>query len=252
MPRFLTVLPHALVLVLACTLAGCAAPLATYPPMSGDASLRTIADRADSVHTARAALSIKLTRADGQSIRLDGAMVAALPDRFRVQAWKFGAPVLDLTSIRGDLWSIPINRPGATSEDDALSTVTAEQFARALALFGGDLWRHAIADDHASSPGTLVARLGVSAADTRDGPLCEIDRPTLTPRRLILSPPGGPSPRTLDLTRYRLIDNAIPWATALRFSGPGGSAEVAFEDVELNQPIPDAAFTPPPRARKRP
>ena len=91
---------------------GCAARRAPEAglPKFGDlddaTALRVLDERARSVGTASAACDLALTRADGQSVRLDGAVAMAPPDRLRLRAWKFGQAVFDLTMTPEGLWVV--------------------------------------------------------------------------------------------------------------------------------------------------
>jgi len=73
----------------------CAAPerIPTYPPMP-------VEERCGSWRIGRmrfirfGAGEVTLTRADGESVRFDTAVVLAPPERARVRAWKFGQACL--------------------------------------------------------------------------------------------------------------------------------------------------------------
>ena len=81
------------VLVLMLSAWGCASPLPTYPRMRDDDAARIIGDRLATIHMFSARCEITMTNSQGDSVRLDGALVAASPDRLRMRAWKFGRAV---------------------------------------------------------------------------------------------------------------------------------------------------------------
>ena len=91
----------------------------------------------------------------------------------------------------------------------------------------------------------------------RDDVMCEIDRPTLTPRRFLIAggsrtgtpPDDAPDLREIRLDEYTLV-NDIPWASRLRLQSPSGDILVRFRDVELNAEVPAEAFVPPTRAKR--
>ena len=70
------------------------------------AALRILQDRgAGGEDGSQAASLLTLTRPDGQSVRLDAALVMSLPDHsVRLRAWKFNQAVFDLTLNPQGLW----------------------------------------------------------------------------------------------------------------------------------------------------
>ena len=98
-------------------LAGCAARrpvesnLPTYGRLDPAAALRMLAERSASVRSVSAQAGLTLTRADGQSVNLDGAVVMAPPGRVRLRAWKFNQAIFDLTLTPDGLWVLTPDDP---------------------------------------------------------------------------------------------------------------------------------------------
>ena len=107
-----------LMVEVAIVLTGCAARqqvdanLPTYGRLDHAAALRVLAERAQSVRSVSAQAALTLTRADGQSVQLDGAVAMAPPGRVRLRAWKFNQAVFDLTLTPEGLWVLTPDDPG--------------------------------------------------------------------------------------------------------------------------------------------
>src|SRR5437773_772620 len=95
--------------VVVALLAGCATR-EKLPPVSfrdERQALDILIRRADTVKTVSSQGLITLQRPDGESVRLDLAMVragGAGGDRLRLRAWKLGRAVFDLTMNGEDVW----------------------------------------------------------------------------------------------------------------------------------------------------
>src|SRR5262245_46809970 len=86
---------------------GCASkgpPLPKYDWVDSQNALRILHDRAESIKTVSGTATIDLENAEGDSVRFDGAVAMAPPDRFRMRAWKFNQAVFDLTLTPDGLW----------------------------------------------------------------------------------------------------------------------------------------------------
>lgn len=235
-------------------------PLPTYPAMSDAEALAVIAERLDAVKRVTATADIVLTDARGESVSLDGAFVAEMPDRARLRAWKFGTAVLDLTITPDGVWAIVPEREGGGE----VSQLSAMGVARSLEMATGAFFRTAHAIEGASTADVLVVQgraMGVDAVQ------CEIDRATLTPRRYTIVAETGDSPQEMMLTldRYDMVKDqdavslmselrgpAVAWARRVTFSGPKGEIVLRFGDVELNGDVEPSSFAAPRRAVRLP
>lgn len=249
----------AMVCVLAMSACG-TTPLPTFPAMSDKDALAIIAARLDTVKRVSATADIVLTNEAGESVTLDGAFVAAMPDRARLRAWKFGTAVLDLTITPDGVWAIVPERDRGGN----VSQLSAAGVARALEMGTGTYFTTAHVIDGESTSEVLVVEgraMGVDAVR------CEIDRATLTPRRYtIVGGVGGENQEmTLTLDRYDMVtDHAVDWrASAVRkpriawarrvtFSGPKGEIVLRFGDIEINGDVEPAALAAPARAERLP
>ena len=191
-----------------------------------------------------------LTDSERNSVRLDGAMVAAPPDQFRLRAWKFDRAVFDLTLADHQTWLLTPADPAVRERIKALESVQSARIGEALKLLGPEYFRKASALEQQSSSDRLVV----------EGPffdhqqmICEIDRRTLTPRRfhLALDNRGDQAPEEVLLQQYRLI-NTIAWPTRIVVRSRQGELSLQLGEIEINGTLPDAAFVPPPRAVKQP
>jgi hypothetical protein len=231
-------------------LGGCAHSLPAYPNLPDREALEVLAGRAESVRSIRTLIELNIENAQGESIELDGAFVAIPPDRMRLQAWKFGATVLDVTYVGGEVWTVTDSDQPPAPGIESLTGITSGQLQRLLALSRASFWLTARPVGSANSSRDLVVESGLP---NLNGVTCSIDRQTLTARRFTLSgsEAGANAERSLATERYRLIDG-VAWPTRLTFGGPEGTVRVDLSEVEINHPIEDAAFVPPRRARKQP
>jgi outer membrane lipoprotein-sorting protein len=229
------------------TLAGGCAPREHVPPYhwTDDATaLRDLAARARAVHTASAQCQITLTRPDGQSVRLDGALVMQPPDRVRLRAWKLGQAVFDLTIVPQGVWMVLPEDP-QSKQRIVPAGASAAEMARAWALFSGGFFAGSDAlVTYSGGPRFHVVRwIEGKKVD------CEVERATLTPRRYVMSDSSGLKRFTLELQNSQMIGN-IAWPTNLIARSENGTISLQLHDVELNAELPSAAFIPPRRAEK--
>jgi hypothetical protein len=231
------------------------APAEDLPPyrwVDAETAIRDLRARADAVKTVSAECTITLTRADGETVQFDGAMVARNPGWVRLRAWKFNRAVFDLTLQPAGLWVMTLDDP-KRREQMLPARVSAAEFVRQWSYFNGELFRRATADDVTTDGRTLV----VSA----EGPeglefgvlRCEVDRATLTPRRyaILADGPTGVPDFELALDRYRDVDG-VPWPHRLVATSGVGRIVVEQRNVEVNGELAPNAFVPPRRAEKQP
>ena len=222
--------------------------LPTYAWTDDQAALRELASRARSIKTVSAAALLTLTRPDGQSVRLDGAVVIALSDKsVRLRAWKLGQAVFDLTLTPGGLW-IETPKDAARHQQIAPASLSASQFARAISIFGGEVFE---------GPGVQVIDHGGPRFEVRKPPAnkasmtAEVERSTLAVREYHLADSKGAVRLRLTLGDYGLF-NGIAWPTRLIARSESGAIDATLRDVELNSELPPGAFIPPHGAEKMP
>jgi len=229
------------------------APLPTYAIMSDRDSLNLIAARQSTIKTVSARCDIVLTDPQGQTVNLDGALLAmpATPTgpKVRLRAWKLGQAVFDITLTNGQAWLIAPDDPRIPNPADTSTPAqTSRRIAEALDFIGPAFFQSATIAS--STPTSITA----SSADTTSTPtFCQIDRATLTPQRFTS---GGKDASIAAISEiffsdYRLL-GAIPWPHRLHLTSPGGTVIVSMSDVELNAELPPSAFVPPARARQLP
>ncbi len=220
-------------------LSGCASPLPTYPRLGDGESCRIIAERLEAVDTVSGEGRIMLTAPDGRTVRLEGALAADPPERLRLRAWKLGRAVLDITAVGDEVWAFAPEESAGQSFD-----VPEGGIARAMRLFRAEFFRGARVVEGGSTDRLLV----LTETTAHDAVTCEVDRPTLTPRRFRVTRGGVDGVLVLD--RYRMT-SGIAWPNEWRFESERGSAVIRLDRVEINGPLPETAFVPPRRAERR-
>ena len=240
-----------------CSTGGAEPPerLPTYPWVDDATALRTLAERGRAVKTLSAQASITLERPDGQTVRLDGAIVMEIPGSLRLRAWKFGQAVFDLTYTPDGLW-IEVGGDSSRRRDVMPASLSAARMAKTWALLDGEFFNGPF-----DSAGAVVDRGGPTFTARRamsdDSPpvSCDIERATLTPRRYHLDDPGrdsaGKSAFTLSLGRYADFGGVV-WPTRIVATSAGGTVTIVLRDVEINGELAPNAFVPPRRAEKQP
>ncbi|HSU66469.1 MAG TPA: hypothetical protein VLJ39_06340 [Tepidisphaeraceae bacterium] len=191
---------------------------------------------------------LTLTRPDGNSVRLDGAVVLSLDDRsVRIRTWKFNQPVFDLTLTPQGLW-VEVPRESRRRGEVLPASVSAGQLARALSVFGGDFFDDPNARVIDRGGKNLEVRKPMDAGQTMTA---VVDRATLTVRQYRLADASGVVHFTLALKDYQQINGAF-WPTRLIARSDTGTIDAELRDVEINGELPPAAFVPPRGAEKLP
>ncbi len=224
---------------------GCRATLPTFPQMSADDSLRIIADRLGSVNTIQSSATVDLDQSGGSSVRLDAALVAQWPGKFRLRAWKLSRAVFDATLRDDELWLLA---PEQQTEEQAADLLRiAQGIRRACVLLSPAFYESAQVDSERTTQEQLVVIGRVEGESIR----CLIDRPTLTPRRFETTQVDPDQSLSIDLRDYHMIDG-IAWPRTWAISHPKGSAVIRLRQVELQGELPPRAFDPPRRATRSP
>lgn len=215
----------------------------TYPPMPSSQAIKLLEDRSHAIHTISSQALLTLTRENGESVRLDGAIVLQPPDRARLRAYKFGRAVFDMTLTPEGLWLISPQEGDRRKEILAAGANTGNLTREWLRLMTGELNGSEITVEE--TPETLLLK------QLRDGSnlICQIDRKTLTPRRYTLTDRNGVDRFTLTLDRYMEIAGVV-WPQRIEAKSESGSILIELHDVEINGSLPPTAFRPPARAEK--
>lgn len=228
---------------------GCAAEREDLPRFNwtdDQTALRILSQRAKSVRTVSAAALLTLTRPDGQSVRLDAAIAMSLPDNsVRLQAWKFNQKVFDLTLASNGLW-VESPKDEAGPQRTLSASLSAAPLARALSLFGGDLFEGPGVQVIDHGGGQFLIRKRLDQGQTIDA---YVDRALLVVRRYRLIDESGVARFTLTARHYHDLHGLV-WPTKLTAQSDYGQVDLELRDVELNGQIPAAAFVPPPGARR--
>lgn len=233
-------------------LGGCAptTPVETipaYPLMDAAASLRQVAANAQRVRALSGEGLITLTRANGESVRLDAAVAMRPPERARIRAWKFGQAVFDLTVTPEGVWMVSPEDSGRREQIRAAG-VSAAKLARTWSVLSGGFFDEPGLTTQMSDGRMLVRR---EASGGEPAVVCEVDRRTLTPRKYSVLDDGGATRFSLTMDRYRQFGDVV-WPMRMVAVSEGGTVEVELREAEVNPELPAAAFTPPRRAEKLP
>jgi outer membrane lipoprotein-sorting protein len=230
-------------------LGGCASNpenLPRYRWTDDRTALQTLSERAHAIKTLSAASLLTLTRPDGNSVRLDGAIVISMPTQsVRLRAWKFNQPVFDLTLTPAGLW-IQTPRDVNHRQQVLPASVSAAQLARAISIFGGQVFDGSDVRVIDSGGVRFQVRKPLENGQTM---IADVDRATLTVRVYAVSDSSGIVHLRLTPTNYRDFDGII-WPTRLSAQSDSGKIDVELRDVELNGELTATAFVPPRGAEK--
>jgi hypothetical protein len=232
--------------MLAFIMAACSTPerIAKYPPMPPDQALKLLADRAHVVHAVSAQGTITLTRGNGDSVRLDGAIVMDPPNRARVRAWKFGQAVFDMTLTPQGLWLVAPDDADRRREISAAGANTARLVREWLRLMSGAFDSPSLAA-HDDGPRLLVTQSNPDGTTMT----CSVARETLTPRRFTLTDAEGKQRFSLTLDRYAAYGASV-WPHRVDAVSEAGEIRIDLREVEINGELPETAFRPPRRAEQ--
>jgi outer membrane lipoprotein-sorting protein len=218
--------------------------IATYAPMPAAESLHRMTDRAASIRTISSQGLITLTKENGDTVRLDAAIVLQPPDHARLRAWKFGRAVFDMTLTPQGLWLIAPTDEARRKEILAAGANTGKLVRQWLQIMTG-------AFDAASLKISESEKLLTIEQSRDDGTLmiCTIDRKTLTARRYVLKDQAGKTRFTLSLGSYAEV-NGVVWPRDIDARSDAGRIVIELHDIEINTELPPAAFRHPARAEK--
>lgn len=202
--------------------------------------------RVASIETLAAECRLTFHRPGKDSVSLQGALVAQPPDRLRLRAWKLGHAVLDLTVRPDGVWLWTAKRADEATRkliDGELSTGPWKSVWPRL----GSLLGEADVATTRTGPNHFVVRGDLPD----DGYLeAEIDGPSRTVLAYRLFDAAGKGLGVLQLDDYQSIANE-PWPTHLEAKTDRGVLEVTLHEMSLDEPLPETAFEPPKRAKRR-
>ena len=200
-----------------------------------------MSEQLHSVHDVSAQGDLHLTEPNGDHVTLEVALAFRPPTDARVQAWKFGQVVFDLTATRDGVWLL-----AGDSRAEKLQ-VSTSQMARSLALLSGKLL---------DEPELSLHDEGTNLILTRHDPgepiiHCLIDRATRTIRQYQLLDDQQVVRFSLKQSQF-VEHDGLAWPQRILASGDSGVIDISLHDVELNAGLPATAFVPPHRAKLLP
>jgi outer membrane lipoprotein-sorting protein len=229
---------------------GCASSkesLTRYARMDDAESIEAIAARAAKTKSVTAEGLITLRDSAGQTVRLDCVIVMRLPNELRLRAWKFGQAIFDLTLTNEGAWLIAPEDPQRRAQVQTAG-VSAAKLARTWSTLAGGFFD----DPNVNIVNSTSNRLIVSKAGEADTTIfCEIDRPTLTPRRYRMIDDKGTTRFTLALDGYAPFGETV-WPRRVVAISDRGEIDIDLKEIEINGETPEQAFKPPRRAEKLP
>lgn len=233
--------------VLVCLAAGCAPSErpAKYAWQNEQTALADLAARGRAVKTLSGQASVTLRKPSGDTIHFDAALVAELPGKFRIRAWKFGQAIFDLTVTPEGVWLLRDSR--AQREQVWPAGLTPQRFAWGWCTISGQNVDGGEPTLHQErGVFTIVQHLEKGASLTTT-----VDRDTLTVRQHKLLTAEGTAPLLLQQQEYRYF-NGVLWPRRIIATSVRGTITMTFEELEINQPTVAGAFEPPRRAAKLP
>ena len=223
---------------------GCAPGLPVHPWRGHDLALRTIVHRAERLETLTAECRLILTRPDGTSTHLKGALVARMPGYFRLRAWKFSQPVFDVTLTPQGLWVFAADRADA----DPLQSLPAERIVDAWSFLSAGIvdpsW------DPLPDLDERRFRVGKDVSSDDAPTKCAIDRSTFTIRECEFRTDEHDETLALKMDLYTVIDGHV-WPKRIEAVSDQGRVTLLLDDVSINAEISEGAFQPPRRAIKK-
>jgi len=226
---------------------GCVSPKSNVPAYTwadSQSALKALCQRSRAVHTVSSECALTLTRENGDSVRLDGAVAMKLPDSVRMRAWKMGQAVFDLTMTPAGLWIE--SPPDPDRRGQVLpATLSTARMARAWSIISGEFF--------CGGDLTVIDTGGPCFRVERNIQgqhiVCWVDRISLTPERYSVVDSNGVSRFTLLLDRYQII-NGIVWPTRMTARSQRSRIMIELKETELNGELAPNAFVPPRKAEK--
>lgn len=228
----------------ALALGGCGPRLPVHPWRGHDLALRTIVHRAELLETLSAECRLILTRPDGTSTQLSGALVARMPGYFRLRAWKLSQPVFDVTLTPQGLWIFTADFAGG----GPLRELPAERIVDAWSILSAGIvdpsW------DPLPDLDRSRFRVGQDVSSSDAPTNCAIDRATLTIRECGFVAGEDDGILALRMDRYKVIDGHV-WPLRIEALSDHGQVTLLLDGVSINGKILEGAFQPPRRAIKK-
>src|SRR3954464_6755942 len=110
--------------------------------MSANDALKVLRDRAAMLKSVSGTAVLTLTRADGESVRLDAAIVMQPPAKLRLRAWKMNQAVFDLTAIGENVWLVAPPDSSHASEIRSAGVSSAE-LGKMWSMFTSEFFQRA-------------------------------------------------------------------------------------------------------------
>lgn len=238
-----------LLLLMACCVAGCetAGPVIELPAYhwrDSSSALDDLAARSSLLQSASGTAMMSLRRADGASVQVDSAFAMKQPDSLRIRAWKMNRAVADWTLLPEGVWAWQTESEEPSPTSASTGPWSAHHAEMWPLLFGIVTWRAGdVVHDDGKEMLTVGRRIGNLSVHVI------IARRTLTVTECRVLREDGTVVQRVLLQRYQPIDG-VYWPMLVLAEGEAGAFELRFEEITINEELPDAAFTPPSRARR--
>lgn len=212
---------------------------------------RILIERQAAVQNVQAECKFRITPPGESTQSLDGAIVMEGDQRLRLRTWKLNQTIFDLTVNAEGVWIVAsgeMKKRAPEAESDLANLASqlnkllqGPDFSEAR-LLGGIRGDYGKPDpvDHESGFHNLFAEWGHTYS--------EIDASTLIPDYFAFRK-EPPEDQIVVKPKYQQ-HGSILWYRAIQTTGPFGTIEITFRNVELNGELNPRAFKPPRRAVK--
>lgn len=212
-------------------------PLPQRPWVNLTYALRTINERAQKIDNVLAVGEMSLTPQGRRSQQLQVALLLEGDDHLRLRAWKSSQLVLDITRTPMGLWVLQTDvgsqLPLSLGQLSLLGLIMRGELpAEARDLQETSQW--------ITGEGMLRDMLRVRF---------RLHKPTVTTRELALLGEHDQPRLSLVLDEYDLVNYQV-WPRRLRAATDAGQVVITLREVEINESLPSAAFTPPQQATR--
>lgn len=200
-------------------------------------ALRTINERAQQVENVLAVGEMSLTAAGGKTLQMQVALLTEGNDHVRLRAWQGSQPAVDIMMTPMGWWVWQRERVPALPMSLGQMSLLGSILRGDLPLTGEELSQTTQA---AIATGLLEGEIPVRF---------RIHKDTATTRELAFMDEGNQAKVSLVMDEYDLV-NYQPWPRRVRVVSRTGQMVITWREVEINQSLPSAAFTPNPQATR--
>jgi outer membrane lipoprotein-sorting protein len=214
--------------------------LPVHADATTDMARKTVVDNLAAVKTIESTCTIRLIRADGKEIQLEGAIVAKPPSHFRLQMWKLGRTVFDLTITPDGVWMLKSKKMNAGAQPGISGSANWQGLSRGWESLSESFFNNA----QVTQTNDLFEFVQKHEKATIT---CTVDDRKLVVRTVTILNKQNQTSHTLSMNCYRLLDD-VAWPARLSIASDGNEIIITSRDLTLNEELAEAAFWPPRKA----